>query len=292
VNDQAQRLRELAGTGVFDAVADGAPTPKRRCTSIAVTSGKGGVGKTNIALFLAVALARMRKRVLLVDADLGLANVHILLGAAPRRNLSHMVSGECTVNEIVSKGPLGVDILPGASGIEKMADLDRTALLRLERAFDDFEQGYDFLVVDTAAGIGPSVTGFAARADLPLVVVTPEPTSLADAYSLIKVLYEHGAPQIAVVVNMAASDREGAETFDRLRTLVVKFLRKGIVSYGTLPFDKEVPRYVRKQQVLVLEEPGNRFSERVLAVAWKISGRSPQHAKGFFAGIWEKCYSK
>jgi flagellar biosynthesis protein FlhG len=290
VNDQALKLRELADAGVFDAVAAGLPEPKNRCISIAVTSGKGGVGKTNISLFLAVALARMRKRVLLVDADLGLANVHILLGTAPKRNLSHMVRGECAIHETVTRGPGGIDILPGASGIEAMAALDRTGCVRLRRAFGDFEKGYDFLVIDTAAGIGASVISFAAHVDLPIVVATPEPTSFADAYSLIKVLYDHAAPQIALLVNMAASDREGVETFDRLSTLVVKFLQKGIVSYGSLPFDREVPRYVKKQRVLVLDDPRNRFSEKIQTIAQKVSGLAPLqvHNEGFFSRILGK----
>jgi flagellar biosynthesis protein FlhG len=295
VNDQAKKLRELAERGVFDnGIAVAAPPEatidrkeKSRCVSVAVTGGKGGVGKTNVALFIAVAIARMKKRVLLLDADLGLANVHILLGAAPRFNLSHMVRGECTINEALWKGPAGIDVLPGASGIEAMANLDRTGVGRLRSTLAEFECAYDYFIMDTAAGIGDSVTQFASRADLPLLLLTPEPTALADAYATAKVLYERGAQRIAVIVNMASSDREGTETFDRLNTLVVKFLQKGLTFFGCLPFDREVVRYIKRQQLVVLEDPLGRFSEKIQAVAWKLTGLPPPpDRRGFFARFW------
>jgi flagellar biosynthesis protein FlhG len=293
VIDQAQKLRDLASAGVFDKsvvplpVTDNDPTGNR-CRSIVVTSGKGGVGKTNISLFLAVTLARMRKRVLLLDADLGLANVHILLGTAPRLTLANVVRGECEIGEIIGQGPNGIDLLPGASGIEAMANLDQTGLARLRGMLGTLEQNYDFMIIDTAAGIGSSVTQLALHADLPLLVMTPEPTSLADAYAMAKVLFEHGAERIAVIVNMATTDREGMETFDRLAALVVRFLKKQVVLYGTLPFDRNVSRYVKKQQLLVLHDPGGKLAEKNLAIARKISGLPPAKKTGFFTRVWNQ----
>lgn len=287
--DQARDLRDLAGTGAFDGVpGTAAHGAGGRCRSIAVTSGKGGVGKTNIALFLAVTLARMKKKVLIFDADLGLANVHILIGVAPRLNLAHVVRGECGIEQIIGKGPNGIDLLPGASGIEAMANIDRTGLERLRNMLGILERNYDFMIIDTAAGIGPSVTDLASHADLPLLVMTPEPTSLADAYSMAKVLFEHGTERIAVIVNMASNDREGIETFDRLAALVVKFLKKQVVLYGTLPFDRDVSRYVKKQQLLVLEDPGGKFAGKNRAIAWKISGLAPAVKESFFTRLWKK----
>lgn len=292
MNDQANKLRELAEAGMYSALAldDLSPQPLRstaRCTSIAVTSGKGGVGKTNIALSLAIALSRMKKKVLLVDGDLGLANLHLLLGVAPRFNLSHVFMGDRRMNEVIWNGPMGVDILPGASGIEAMANLDVTAIDRAGGLLDELEQEYDFLIIDTAAGIGPSVTRLASRTDCALVVLTPEPTSLADAYATTKVLFERGASRIAAVVNMAVSGREGAETFDRLNTLVVKFLRKKVLSYGILPYEWDVPRSVRKQRAIVLEKPGSGFSQKIQSVAWKVSGMCPLSPEGFFKRLWK-----
>jgi flagellar biosynthesis protein FlhG len=296
MNDQARRLRELAGAGMFEALAvsdsrfSGA-RGRQHCTSIAVTSGKGGVGKTNIALSLAIALSRMKKKVLLFDGDLGLANLHLLLGVAPRSDLSHVVRGLRTLEEIVWKGPMGVDMLPGASGMEEMADLTGSSVERLRRELSLFEQRYDYLIIDTAAGIAAPVTRLASRVDLALLVLTPEPTSLADAYAMAKVLFELGAERIASVVNMALSDREGAETFDRLNTLVVKFLKKCVMSYGILPYEKEVPRSVKKQQVLVLDDPAGRFSGKIQSVAWKITGTAPAVPGGFFGRLWNQVYN-
>ncbi|MBN1129529.1 MAG: P-loop NTPase [Chitinispirillaceae bacterium] len=291
MNDQARKLRELAGAGMFEAIAvsdaeTAAPAARPRCTSIAVTSGKGGVGKTNIALSLAIALSRMKKKVLLFDGDLGLANLHLLLGVAPRLDLSHVVRGVRTLEEVVWRGPMGVDILPGASGMAEMADLDRSSVESLSGRLCRFEHNYDYLIVDTAAGIAASVTRLASRTDLALLVLTPEPTSLADAYAMAKVLFEQGAQRIAAVVNMAVSDREGAETFDRLNALVVKFLKKCVMSYGVLPYEKEVPRSVKKQQVLVMDDPGGRFSGKIQSVAWKITGAAHAAPGGFFGRIW------
>lgn len=299
MSDQAQRLREFAQAGLFGAIAadevSGASLvdtvfsdSRAKCTSIAVTSGKGGVGKTNIAVSCAVSLARMKKKVLVIDGDLGLANVHILLGAAPRLNLSHVVRGDCSLDEIIWNGPAGIAVIPGAVGLEELASLGRSGIERLQRLFGRLEQEYDFLIIDTAAGIGPAMAHFASQADLVLLVCTPEPTSLADAYAATKVLFKRGARRIAVVVNMTTAEREGAETFDRLNTLVVKFLKKSIMLYGTLPFEREVPRLVRKQQVLVLENPKSRFAEKVQSIAWKLSGLAPAGGDGFFERLWKK----
>lgn len=291
--DQAQKLRDLASAGVFDKSV--VPFPQansgagdNRCRSIAVVSGKGGVGKTNIALFLSVTLARMKKRVLLLDADLGLANVHILLGTAPRLTLANAVKGECEIREIIWNGPNGIDLLPGASGIETMANIDQAGLSRLRQMLGALEQEYDFLIIDTAAGIGSSVTNLAAQADLSLLVMTPEPTSLADAYAMGKVLFEHGAGRIAVIVNMATSDREGMETFDRLAALVVRFLKKELVLYGMLPYDRDVSRYVKKQQLLVLQNPTGIIAEKISAIARRILGLAPAGKTGFFTRLWKK----
>jgi flagellar biosynthesis protein FlhG len=182
-----------------------------------------------------------------------------------------------------------MEVLSGASGIEEMANLDRVGIGRLRSMLAGFERAYDFLIVDTAAGIGASVTQFATHADLPLLVLTPDPTSLADVYATVKVLYEHGAQRIAVIVNMAFSDREGTETFDRLNTLVVKFLQKGVFLFGCLPFDREVARSIKRQQLVVLEDPLGRFSERIQAVAWKLTGLpQPAERRDFFTRLWGK----
>jgi flagellar biosynthesis protein FlhG len=288
VNDQAQRLRELAGDHHLPASVASSSTGRTAGlqtglpASIAVTSGKGGVGKTNCALFLATAFAAHKKRVLLLDADFGLANVHILLGIAPRRTLAQVVEGECSLDEVVTTTPGGFDIVPGASGLEKMATLDRGRLELLQREFRRLENRYDLLLVDTGAGIGTAVTQFASGTDITLIVMTPEPTSLADAYAMVKVLSGRTNRPIGVIVNMAASDREGSEIFDRLNALVVKFLRRSIEHYCTLPHYREVGRYVRKQRLLLLEKNNTVFAQRIYQLAARIAGVDHPVRKGFF----------
>src|SRR5690554_939497 len=290
VKDQAQRLRELARNRTFTGSfsANHAVLTHHRCKSIAVTSGKGGVGKTNIALFIAVTMAQSKKRVLLLDADLGLANVHILLGIAPKYNISHFIEGECALDQIICKsGPSDFDIIPGASGLEKLANLDRGRLEFLQHEFFKLEQNYDYILIDTGAGIGSVVTCFASKADTTIVVMTPEPTSLSDAYATIKVLNEKGCSRIGVIVNMAGSDHGGAEIFDRLNTVVLKFLKKPIEIWGILPINKEVPRYIRKQSVFVLDKPYDNFSKRIGSIVRKVSGISCNDKQGFFARLMD-----
>lgn len=287
MNDQAQRLRELAAGGGMSPLPSGAGAKtagvqKGSPASIAVTSGKGGVGKTNCALFLASAFTALKKRVLLLDADLGLANVHILLGIAPRKTIAHVVEGECQLDEVVTTTSGGFDIIPGASGIERMATLDRGRLELLQREFRRLETRYDLLLVDTGAGIGTAVTQFASGADLTLIIMTPEPTSLADAYAMVKVISERSDRPIGVVVNMAASDREGTEIFDRLNALVVKFLKRSLEHYCTLPIYREVGQYVRKQRLLLLEKKNTVFARCIYSLAGRVIGSELQVRRGFF----------
>jgi flagellar biosynthesis protein FlhG len=289
VNDQAQKLRELAQNKMVDNDVI-KPVQHRNRTgkafkSIAITSGKGGVGKSNIALFLATTLAHDQKKVLLLDADLGLANVHILLGIAPVHTVTHFIDGHCSMNQIITETTAGFDIIPGASGIEKMANIDSVRLSRLQHGLYQLENNYDFLIVDTGAGIGSTVTKFASNTDFTLIIMTPEPTSLADAYAMVKVLHERNTPNIGIVVNMSSSDREGVETFDKLNALVLKFLKRPVAHYGTLPFFNEVGRYVKKQSCLLLEKNTTAFSRRILGIARRLYNINSLNQKGFFNRI-------
>jgi len=283
VSDQAQRLREIAETAGGGVSAT---PPKRagggRCVSVAVTSGKGGVGKTTLSLVLASALAKQRKKVLLMDADLGLANIHILLGIAPRFNISHVVNGECGIGDIIIEAAPGVYLAPGASGLERLANIDAGRLEKLRADFMGLEEGYDYLLMDTGAGIGSTVTGFARHADMVLLVMTPDPSSLADAYAMVKVLYEKGADNIVVAVNMVSGEREGRETFDKLNKLVVNFLKKPVELYALLPADREVQKLGRRQTHLA--DAGGRFYGLTAMLAKKISGsKAPVSSGGFFS---------
>jgi flagellar biosynthesis protein FlhG len=281
-------LRELAkSTYVEPSLPQLKRAPGGRCVSIAVASGKGGVGKTTVALVLAESLANLQKKVLLMDADLGLANIHILLGIAPRFNISHVVAGECGINDILVEAAPGVFLAPGASGLEQLSNIDAGRLEKLRAAFTGLEEGYDYLIMDTGAGIGSTVTGFARYADLVLLVMTPDPSSLADAYALVKVLYEKGNANVAVAVNMTSSVEEGRDAFERLNKVVVNFLKKPVELYAILLNDREVLRLGRRQRHLA-KGAGGVFYKSVAVLARKLSGYSIAEpaGKGFFGKLF------
>ena len=184
---------------------------------LAVTSGKGGVGKTNISVNLAVSLAQIGRRVMVMDADLGLANLDIMLGLHPQYNLSHVLNGQRTLEEILLTGPAGIRVVPAASGVQNMAELEPAQHAGLIRAFSELSHTMDVLIIDTAAGISDSVISFSKAAQEVLVVVCDEPASLTDAYALIKLLSrEHDLFRFRIVANMAGSAQEGRELFKKL----------------------------------------------------------------------------
>lgn len=289
--DQARQLRESFRQPLSNAplAHEGPSAPAApsggsgTCRSIAVTSGKGGVGKSNICLSLGIALSRMGKKVLILDADLGLANIHILLGVSPARTLYHYVNKECSLADVVSQGPSGLSIVPASSGLEAMANLEPMQLGLLVRELAALERHYDILLIDTGAGIGRVVTEFAGAADTALLVVTPEPTSLADAYAMVKVLYAKRNLPISVLVNMATSDKEGKETFDRLDALVVKFLSKRLRLLGIIPFDKEVGRFVRRQSSSSPETRRSAFGCQTALCARALVGSPVVARENFFS---------
>ncbi|MBD3315539.1 MAG: P-loop NTPase [Chitinivibrionales bacterium] len=282
--DQARRLRELAQEKVGSPARGKATSGGNRgriCRSIAVTSGKGGVGKSNVSLSLAVALSQMRKKTLLFDADLGLANIHILLGLAPKHNLLHVVNGACSIEDALCAGPEGVTILPGSSGIAAMADLERYRLEELQRKLSRIEESYDFMIIDGGAGIGKNTMLMSSSAGTALLVLTPEPTALADVYATAKVLVSMGVTDLQVLVNMAGNEREGREIFEKLRGLVRNFLRREIRLSGIIPFDRDVPKMVRMQRNPMQSKPSSRFAAGIQGYARALCGTSPGRV-GFF----------
>jgi flagellar biosynthesis protein FlhG len=286
--DQAQKLREsFASVKRTPLVGQhGVLAPMKgpgACRSVAITSGKGGVGKTNICLSLGISLSAMKKRVLVLDADLGLANIHILLGISPGRTLEHYVNTECRLDEVIIEGPEGVHILPGAIGIESMATIEPLRLGILTRELAALERGYDFMLIDTGAGIGSVATTFASMADTAILVVTPEPTSFADAYAMVKVLYKKQNMSVFVLVNMAADDADGKETFDRLNALVVRFLKRPLTCLGIVPFDKHVGIAVRRQSAIATVHPRTAFASRVQQAGRMLCGFPSPKSEGFFS---------
>ncbi len=232
---------------------------------IAVTGGKGGVGKSNVSLNMAVALGQQGKRVLVFDADLGLANVDVMLGVRVEKNLSHLLAGECELEDILVEGPHGIKIVPATSGTRNMVELSPNEHAGLIRAFSELSTQFDILIVDTAAGISDMVLSFSRAAQDIMVVVCDEPTSITDAYALIKVLNrDYGVFRFKVVANMVRSLREGQELFAKLSKVADRFLDVALELVAIVPFDENVRKSVRKQRTIV-----DAFPKSPAAIAFK-----------------------
>lgn len=226
---------------------------------VAVTSGKGGVGKTTVSINLAVALASLGHEVVLLDADLGLANVDVLLGLNTGRTLTHVVSGECALDEVIVTGPAGVRIVPAASGIQHMAELSELERAGLISAFSQLERAADFMIVDTAAGIAANTLDFCDASHEVLVVVTDDPASITDAYATIKVLNRRSQRnRFRVLVNMAHDPAGAMRLYRRLLEVTDRYLDVALDYAGAIPLDAQVRSAVRRRQALVEAYPASR----------------------------------
>jgi flagellar biosynthesis protein FlhG len=238
---------------------------------IAISSGKGGVGKTNLVGNLALYFAGINKKVLIIDADLGLSNIDVLLGITPRFNLKHVLNGTKTLNEIVTEGPMGVKIIPASSGVRELTRLTDSQRLRLLSELDQFELPVDICLIDTGAGISDNVLFFCSAAQETIVVVTPEPTSIADAYALIKVLSrDFGEKCFRILVNTARSDKEAFDTFRKIAIVTDRFLSLSIDYIGYLPLEPGVKDAIMAQKGYISLFPNSVFAKKIAAVANKI----------------------
>lgn len=229
---------------------------------IAVTGGKGGVGKSNVAVNLSMALAKMHKRVLLLDADLGLANVDVLLGLEPKRTLSNVLSGECSIADVMLEGPGGIHIIPSSSGTQQLADLSGLQQASMIAAFSELEDLVDVLVVDTAAGISSQVVNFVCASQEVIVVVRDEPTSLTDAYAQIKLLNQrYGKSRFRVLSNMTEDIKGGQRLFDKLLLATDRYLSVNLHYAGHVPYDENLVHAVRRQKPLLETAPRSKASQ-------------------------------
>ncbi len=239
---------------------------------IAVSGGKGGVGKTNVSLNTAIALAYQGKRVLVLDADLGLANVDVMLGLRVQRNLSHVLSGECELDDIIIEGPAGIKIIPATSGTQSMVDLTPAEHAGLIRAFSEMKTECDVLIVDTAAGISDMVLSFTRAAQDVLLVVCDEPTSITDCYALMKLLSrDHDVFKFKIVANMVRSAKEGQQLFAKLTKVSDRFLDVALELVSVIPFDENIRKSVRKQKAIIDAFPDSPASKAFRELASKIT---------------------
>jgi flagellar biosynthesis protein FlhG len=249
---------------------------------LAVSGGKGGVGKTNIAANLAIAMAQLGRRVMLLDADLGLANVDVLLGLQPRYTLADVLGGQRSLAEVVLTGPAGIRVVPGASGLAGLARLGPAEHAGIINAFSELTEALDVLVVDTAAGITDGVLRFCAAASEVLVVVCDEPTSLTDAYALIKVLStEHGVTRFRIVTNMTHQGGDGRQLFEKLLRVTERFLDVSLDHAGSLPYDDRVWRAVQLQAPFVTAFPTSLAATALKRLAQRADKwEAPRAARG------------
>lgn len=278
MRDQAADLRRL--------VAQKEPSSR----IIAVTSGKGGVGKTNLAVNLALALCQMDYRVVLIDVDLGLANVDIVLGITLKYNLGHVINGEKTLRDIIVEGPLGLKIISGGSGITELANLNGYRLEAFVASFEQLNQEFDFVILDTGAGVHRSVISFVLAATDVIVVTTPEPTAITDAYGLLKIIHQR-APhsRVRLVVNMAKSPAEAEMVAARLNSVLREFVQWEVDYTGYILTESQVARAIAEQQPFLLSFPSSMASRSVKRIAGVLAGESapsqPLGIRGFFARV-------
>lgn len=276
-NDQAAGLRRMHS-----------PKPVR---VLAVASGKGGVGKTNVSVNMAVSLAKMGRKVLIFDADLGLANLDVMLGLQPKYNLSHVLDGERTLEEILVEGPAGVRIIPASSGVQRMAELTPAEHAGLIRAFSELTVDVDVLLVDTAAGISDSVVSFSKAAQEVIVVVCDEPASITDAYALIKLLNkDHGVRRFRILANMAHSPQEGRELFAKMVRVTDRFLEDVVLDFmGSVPYDEYLRKAVQRQRPVVEAFPRSKAAQAFGMLAKKADAWPlPRAAGGYLEFFVER----
>lgn len=254
----------------------------------AVTSGKGGVGKTNIAANLAICLAGLNKRVLLLDADISLANVDVVMDIRRKYDISHVISGHKRMRDIIQTGPGGVQVICGASGLDNLADLNEGEQHHLLQHLSALQRETDTIVVDTSAGISRSVVGFCLAADHVLVVTTPEATAMTDAYGMIKVLArkQYSGP-ISIVVNMARDIAEGKRTYQRIADVARKFLERDLYFAAVLPKDERLCTAVRLRKPVVLAYPNSQISASLAKLASQLTDvrRDGAASGGFFRKV-------
>lgn len=285
--DQAKTLRDLNPQP--DSVSF--QQEGNQSTSVySITSGKGGVGKTAVVANLAYALASRGKRVLILDADLGLANIDVVFGLTPEYNLNHFFSGEKELHDIIIDGPLSLKILPAGSGLQNFTRLSSHHKIRLLNALDSMDDRFDFVLIDTEAGISENVTYFNTAAQEIIVVTTPEPTAITDAYALMKLLStQYHEKKFNLVVNQIRTEEDALDVYRKLTMVSNRYLDISIDYLGSIPEDRQMVESIRKQKIISELTPESKVSQAFKQMATRICTEPPQSApKGNIQFFWNK----
>jgi flagellar biosynthesis protein FlhG len=251
---------------------------------ITVTSGKGGVGKTSVSVNLAIQLSRLGRRVIVLDADFGLANIEIMLGIRPGYNLSDLMFRGKAMKDIITYGPEGIGFISGGSGINEMANLTREQIFHLIRKMEELDRVADVIIVDTGAGIGDSVLEFVAASEEVLLVATPEPTSITDGYALLKTLnrnssYRPGKTTVKMIANQVRNGEDAEELFDKVGLIVNKFLNIEVEYLGGIPYDTNMQKAIMRQQPLSMAAPGAPAARSLAHIAARLENREEKEIR-------------
>lgn len=270
--DQAEKLRNIIKR------QDLQPDKERIAKVITVTSGKGGVGKTSVSVNLAIQLSQMGKRVVIFDADFGLANIEIMLGLRPKYNLADLMYRGKSIEDIITYGPAGIGFISGGSGINELANLSRDQVFSLIHRLEDLDRLADIIIIDTGAGISDTVLEFVAASEEVLLVATPEPTSITDAYALLKTLnrkvsYKPDKTVVKMVANQVRGEKDATELFEKLGVVVEKFLDIDVEFLGSVPYDKNMRNAVMRQAPVSISQPDSGSAKAVRMLAARIENR-------------------
>lgn len=263
--DQAEQLRIIKASDQVRSVA----------RVITVTSGKGGVGKSNTAINLAIQFRKLGKRVIILDADFGLANIEIMFGAVPKHNLYDLIYQGKNIKEIITWGPMEVGFISGGSGIAGMSNLSKDYLIYIIQNLAELDSIADIIIVDTGAGIGDAVLEFLVASGEILLVTTPEPTSITDSYSLLKSLYMHprfreDQTKVKMISNRVEKEREGNVLFDKMNSVVTKYLKIPMTYLGCVPQDTNLTKAVLQQTPVSIQNPNSKSSQAYEQIALKL----------------------
>lgn len=270
--DQAERLREIVRRQ---------NNQRHMARVITVTSGKGGVGKSNISVNLAIALSRLGKRVVILDADFGLANVEVMLGIRPMYNLADLIFKGKKLSDIITKGPENIGFISGGSGIQELTNLTKDQITYMVQRLVELDQTVDIVIIDTGAGITESVLEFITASKEVLLVTTPEPTSITDAYALLKTMnrkleFSSKDTVIKMIANRVTPDENGEEIYKKLNAVVTKFLELKLEYLGSIPMDNTVSKAVIRQKPVISSYPNSSFSKIITNFAIKLSDNEPE----------------